>query len=446
MSLSLQSWIPYPKECHFPIQNLPYGVFSVPNKQEEFHIGVAIGEYVLDLHNLVKNKYLDALPIDIQQSLCQPTLNNFMSFSYDTWKLTRKVLQDILSKDSKHPQSSEIQNIENSLSQNILFPLDIIKNHLPVTIGDYTDFYASKNHAYNVGVMFRGPDNALQSNWTWLPVGYHGRASSVVVSGTNLYRPCGQITGPSGAPPATHGPSTKLDFELEMGYFIGGSGNALGEPMNINEAHKAIFGCVLLNDWSARDVQRWEYVPLGPFGSKNFGTTISPWIVTQLALEESQQVMHPRHEKQINPVPLKYLEEPENVLWTPHITLDVYYTINDNSNNDKKEKKLISSSNSKYLYWSPEQMVAHHTVTGCNMRAGDLLGSGTISGTDKQSLGSLLEISWNGKNEIIFNNGEKRSFIEDGDNITLTGYSQCENFCIGFGNCSGTILPPFVKK
>lgn len=439
MPAQLQSWVEYPQNCEFPIQNLPYGAFTIPASPtpQEVHLGLAIGHFVLDLHQLVKlSPNLLPLPSEVLSALLQPTWNLFMAQPRATWQETREIVQQLLAKDAPALRDDA------PLRAQVLLPRETVQLVLPVTIGDYTDFYASKNHAYNVGVMFRGPDNALQPNWTWLPVGYHGRASSVVVSGTPLHRPCGQVVGPSGQPPATFEPSSKLDFELEMGFFVGGAGNPLGQPMSIDQAHQSLFGCVLLNDWSARDIQRWEYVPLGPFGSKNFGTTISPWIVSQLALEQAQGVMHTREEAQ-DPKPLEYLREADDARWTPHIELEVEYTPA-----QATEAQVISRSNSKYLYWSAEQMLAHHSVTGCNMRPGDLLGSGTISSTEKTGLGSLLEITWNGKNPITFDNGVQRTFLQDGDSLALRARATAANgeYVIGFGTCQGTILPPFNAK
>lgn len=303
---------------------------------------------------------------------------------------------------------------------------------LPAKIGDYTDFYASRNHAYNVGVIFRGKDNALQPNWTWLPVGYHGRASSVVVSGTPLRRPCGQLTGPENLPPAVHGESKVLDFELELGFFVG-TGNSLGEPIDIADAQDKIFGVTLLNDWSARDIQKWEYVPLGPFGAKNFGTTISPWVVTMEALRPfgiENQVQ--------DPAPLPYLAETGKKAFDINLTVD-FKPVGSN------EYTTISNSNASHLYWTFSQMLAHHTVTGCNMNPGDLLGSGTISGTTEDSYGSLLEITWRGAKSLTLKDGVVRKFIQDGDSINLTGTAQGPNFKIGFGPCEGTILPSHLK-
>lgn len=417
------SWIEYEATCEFPIQNLPYGVFTTADNTTP-RIAVALGDYAIDLSVLAANK---AFPCaEVNAAFQQPTLNGFMALSKPTWTAVRQLLTNFFTKG--HEQS--LENAE--YIKTALVKLDTITMHLPATIGDYTDFYASKNHAYNVGVMFRGPDNALQPNWTWLPVGYHGRASSVVISGTDLHRPRGQLTGPTNQPPAVHGACKNLDFELELGFFIG-TGNKLGHPINVNKAKDHIFGVVLLNDWSARDIQKWEYVPLGPFGAKNFGTTISPWIVTYDALEPF--FVQPAQE--YDPEPLPYLQEKDvkNVL---DIQLDVLIAPHENP---AKEYKLLSS-NSKYLYWSPQQMLAHHTVTGCNMNSGDLIGSGTISGKSEAEYGSLLELNWKGSKTIELDENISRKFIQDNDAINIKGRCVGEGYVIGFGDCKGKILPP----
>ena len=290
--------------------------------------------------------------------------------------------------------------------------------HLPVTIGDYTDFYASREHATNVGIMFRGKENALMSNWLHLPVGYHGRASSVVISGADIRRPRGQVA-PMGPPPEFV-PLRSLDFELEMGFFISVC-NELGKPISIENAHEHIFGMVLLNDWSARDIQAWEYQPLGPFLAKNFATSISPWVVTMDALEPFR-VPAPRQD----PAPLPYLKaDSTNGL---DITLEVTL-----QSARMDAPQTISRSNMKYLYWSIEQMLAHHTSTGCNMRPGDLCGTGTISGPTEDSYGSLLELTWRGEKPIQLPNGEERKFLQDGDVVTMKGYCRCRVSALGLG-------------
>ena len=297
---------------------------------------------------------------------------------------------------------------------------------MPIAIGDYTDFYSSKNHAYNVGVMFRGPDNALQSNWLHLPVGYHGRASSVVISGTDIIRPKGQVSADDKVPSWSQ--CKRLDFELEIGAVVGRS-NKLGQPIKVKDAADHIFGFTLLNDWSARDLQKWEYVPLGPFNAKNFATTISPWIITAEALEPFKTKLP----EQV-PEPLPYLKDPENYSYDVELNVTLKTAA-------MSEPTQISKSNFKYMYWSANQQLTHHTVTGCNMNVGDLLGSGTISGTEKGSFGSLLELCWNGKEPIKLPNGEERTFLVDGDILNLEGVCHGSGFTIGFGECSGKVLP-----
>lgn len=304
---------------------------------------------------------------------------------------------------------------------------------LPAFIGDYTDFYSSRNHAYNLGVMFRGKENALQPNWLWLPVGYHGRASSVVVSGTDIHRPRGQIKAPDKEDPEFK-LSAKMDFELEMAHFIGNGGNKLGHPIDVNKAKDYIFGIVLMNDWSARDIQNWEYVPLGPFDAKNLGTAISPWIVTLDALAPFE-VDLPKMEKDVP----KYLKDDRHSSYD--INLQVFL-----KTQKSESEHLLCTSNFKHMYWTMAQQVAHHTITGCNLRTGDLLGSGTISGTTHSEQGSLIELTTNGKEKIKLESGEERAFLEDGDSIIMRGYAQGNGFRVGFGECRSAILPPIADS
>ncbi|CAG8528937.1 9804_t:CDS:10 [Ambispora gerdemannii] len=421
----MKSFIEISSDSHFPLENLPYGVFSTANNQFP-RIGVAIGDQILDLPSITSlfEKHVPELknPASV---LSQPSLNLFMSLGKPVWQATRKFLQYILSADTPELRDNH------ELRLKAFTPQKDATLHLPATIGDYTDFYASKEHATNVGSMFRGKDNALMPNWVHLPVGYHGRASSIVLSGANIKRPNGQRLSAKDQPPV-FGPSLKLDYELEMAFFVG-VGNELGEPISIEQAKNHIFGIVLLNDWSARDIQSWEYVPLGPFLGKNFGTSISPWVVTLEALEPflvqgPQQV----------PPPLEYLQERGPSAY--NINLEV--KLKPSGSNDYK---TITRSNLKYMYWSITQQLAHHTINGCNTRPGDLCGTGTISGQTDDSLGSLLEITWNGQNEIEFEAGVKRKFIEDGDEVVLTGYCQGDGHFIGFGECAGKILPNRAK-
>jgi fumarylacetoacetase len=344
-----------------------------------------------------------------------------MALGKPVWTATRNFIQRILSADEALLRDNQ------ALRDEAFVALSEVKNHLPANIGDYTDFYASKEHATNVGIMFRGKDNALQPNWTHLPVGYHGRASSVVVSGTDIRRPSGQRVVVKGEPPV-FGKCARLDIELEMAFLVG-SGNELGQPITIDNAEDHIFGVVVMNDWSARDIQAWEYVPLGPFLGKNFGTTVSPWIVTLDALKPFV-VDQPAQD----PKPLDYLQSS-----TPggyDINLAVDYKPSGSNN-----FTTVAKSNLKYMYWTFKQQLAHHTVNGCNMRPGDLCGSGTISGPTEDSYGSLLELTWSGQKEVELNDGVKRKFLEDGDEINLIGYCQGEGYRVGFGDCLGKISP-----
>jgi len=303
-----------------------------------------------------------------------------------------------------------------------------VEMFLPAKIGDYTDFYASKEHATNVGTMWRGKENALMPNWLWLPVGYHGRSSSIVVSGTPVRRPRGQTRPDENAPPV-FGPCKVLDFELEMAFLVG-PGNNQGDPITIENAENHIFGVVLMNDWSARDIQKWEYVPLGPFTAKNWATTISPWVVTLEALE-AFRVPGPEQ----NPKPLDYLQDKAIGSYDIQLTAAV-------QSEKMKVPQVVSNTNFKYMYWSMKQQLTHHSVTGCNMSTGDLLGSGTISGQTPDSYGSLAEISWGGKNPwVLKETGEERRYLQDGDSVIMSGYCQGFGFRVGFGDCVGKILP-----
>jgi len=321
----------------------------------------------------------------------------------------------------------------------VMRPLADVEMQLPAAIGDYTDFYSSREHATNVGIMFRGKDNALQPNWLHLPVGYHGRASSVVVSGTPIVRPCGQLQADNDDPMqgSVFGPSKLLDFELEVGLFVGGKPPGLGKRLTMEEAEEHMFGLVVMNDWSARDIQKWEYVPLGPFGAKNFGTTISPWVVSLDALEPYRCATSAGKQ---DPEPLPYLQDPKYSSYDMKLEVDL---ITEKEGDRPSSTTTISRSNFRHLYWSVRQQLVHHAVTGCNMRAGDLLGSGTISGEDPGSYGSMLELSWRGRDEIPLSGGGVRKFIKDHDTIVMRGTCGGTDGLprIGFGNCAGKVLP-----
>lgn len=417
----LTSFVDVDSESHFPIQNLPYGVARSRDGGQPF-ICSAIGDFVVNLAELEAAGVFDGPELDGKRVFRELTLNAFMELGRPAWLEARTYLSNLLSAGEASLRDNE------ALRKRVLIPMSDVEMMMPVSIGDYTDFYSSEQHAFNVGTMFRGPENALKPNWKHLPVGYHGRASSVVISGTDLHRPQGQ-TIPDDSEQPVFGPSKLLDFELEVG-FLTGPGNALGEPIPVDRTDDHIFGLVLVNDWSARDIQKWEYQPLGPFLAKNWATSISPWIVTLDALEP----FHAEGPKQDDPQPLPYLRrEGKNEF---NIELEVYLQ------GEKMEApEKISNSNYKYLYWSMFQQLAHHTVTGCNVRPGDLYASGTISGPDEHAYGSMLELSWKGQKPLKFANGEERTFLEDGDRITMTGFAEGEGYRVGFGEVTGKILP-----
>ena len=415
-----KSFIEVDPDSHFPIQNLPYGVFSTAHKKQP-RVGVAIGDMILDLSVIEKEGLFEDIYPKESQFFSRPTLNEFMSRNRDLWKKVRKKIHFLLREDVS------VLRDDKSLLKNALVSMEKATMHLPVSIGDYTDFYSSKEHATNLGTMFRGPENALQPNWLHLPVGYHGRASSVMVSGVNFYRPKGQVKLPDQSKPIFR--ETKaLDFELEMGFFVG-PGNDLGDPISVNDAYNHIFGLVIVNDWSARDIQKWEYVPLGPFNGKNFITSISPWVVTLEALEPFL-VPAPKQD----PEPLEYLKQ------TDRKTYDIHLEVALRTKKNESPETIITS-NFKYLYWTMEQQLAHHSVTGCNMRTGDLLASGTISGPNKGEHGCLIELTKAGKNPLTLKNGEQRTYLEDFDSVIMTGWAKNDHYKIGFGEVVGQVLP-----
>jgi len=417
---ALRSWVPVASDSHFPIQNLPLGAFR-HRPSGNTGIGVAIGDRILNLTLLAARGLL--LPAQHPQEglFAEPTLNAFLSAGPSMWRATRARLSQLLRHDEPTLRDDP------ALQQSALLPQAEVEMLLPVAIGDYTDFYSSRQHATNVGVMLRGPDNALMPNWLHLPIAYHGRASSVVVSGTDVRRPLGQTKSDNADAP-TFGPSRSLDFELEMGFFTG-PGNTLGEPIPIEKAADHIFGLVLVNDWSARDVQKWEYQPLGPFLAKNFATSISPWLVPLEALEPFRCAGPTQ-----DPTPLPYLRCQSD--WAFDVQLEVWLQ------GEKMERPhRLCSTNSKHLYWNICQQLAHHTSNGCNMRAGDLLASGTISGPTPDSFGSMLELAWKATQPLTFPNGETRAFLQDGDRVTMTGWCQGPGYRVGFGEVTGRIVP-----
>jgi fumarylacetoacetase len=414
---SLRSWVDVTPQSDFPIQNLPFGVFKTNYLSPV--AGVAIGEFVLDLVYLHENGYLDGLGLP-SGIFNQKYLNDFIALGRAMAGEVRKRISELLRYDN-----DEIR--DNRAAREIaLIPLQEVQLLIPVRIPNYTDFYSSEQHATNVGAMFRDPKNALLPNWKHIPVGYHGRASSIVVSGTPLHRPKGQIKLPDSESPI-FSPSRKLDFELELA-FITCAETKLGSSISTQQAEENIFGLVLFNDWSARDIQNWEYVPLGPFLGKNFGSTMSPWIVTLDALEPFR-VAGPTQ----NPTVLSYLQFNGNKNFD--IALEVTLITN------QEEKLTLSKSNFKSMYWNMSQQLAHHTVNGCNIQVGDLYASGTISGSTPDSYGSLLELTWNGQKPFTLPDGSTRTFIEDGDTILMNGFAEKDGVRIGFGECKGKIWP-----
>ena len=415
----LISWVASANQANhdFPIQNLPFAVFTSARHGEP-HVGVAIGAFILDLAVVHRAGFLKGPDV-----FCAASLNPFIDSGAANWSSVRAQVSALLRADNPTLRDNEALRTEALIAQQDATLM------LPVQIGGYTDFYSSKEHATNVGSMFRDPKNALLPNWLEIPIGYNGRASSVIVSDTPVRRPNGQTKGPTQERPE-FGPCKKLDIELETGFIIG-KGNALGEPISCATAEQHIFGMVLLNDWSARDIQTWEYVPLGPFNSKTFATTISPWVVTMEALAPFR-VAAPVQQ----PQPLAYLQHPPGMPYGVDIQLEVLLTPE-----ASQHATTLCRTNFKHMYWSMAQQLTHHTSSGCNTRVGDLMGSGTISGPTPDSFGSLLEITWNGANPLTLADGSTRQFIEDGDALTLRGWAQGEGYRVGFGLCRGKILP-----
>ncbi|MGV8947503.1 MAG: fumarylacetoacetase [Lutibacter sp.] len=418
-----KSWLNVAKGCDFPIQNIPFGVFIT--KDDIITIGTRIGEYAIDLGAFHQLGYFEGIPLT-DDLFMQDSLNDFISDGRKTWRLVRNRIAEVF--DSKD------ESLKNNLEHRevIIFDVNEVEMLLPISVGDYTDFYSSKEHATNVGMMFRGADNALMPNWLHLPIGYHGRSSSVVVSGTKIRRPYGQIL-PKGETQPIFAATKSLDMELETA-FITTDVNNLGERISVDEASEYIFGMVLFNDWSARDIQKWEYVPLGPFLGKSFASSMSPWIITMDALEPFK-CKGPEQENKLLP----YLQQKSN-----ENSYDIKLQAAVETENG--DLNLLTETNFKYLYWTMSQQLAHHTSNGCNLRAGDLLGSGTISGPTKNSYGSMLELTWGGKEPITLKDGTKRTFFNDGDNVIIRGYCKNDKVRIGFGKCTGKILPAIPPK
>ncbi len=405
----MKSWVESANDEHsqFPLNNLPSGVFSTSECSPR--CGVAIGDLMFDLHAAE-----EAGLVNFEGAFGEPVWNAFMARGPSEWDRLRKRLTEIFASGSEDQRAASA----------ILVKQSEASLHLPVAVSEYTDFYAGRHHATNIGTMLRGAENALPPNWLHMPIGYNGRASSVVVSGTDIRRPWGQVKGPDDPFPR-FAPSRRFDIELEMGAIVGQASNG---PITVDQADANIFGYVLLNDWSARDIQAWEYQPLGPFQAKATATTISPWIVTKAALEPFRCAT-PEREFELLP----HLRDTGPMLYD--IDLEIALAP------ENGEEKTVARTNCRELYYSAAQQLAHHTTSGCPMRVGDLLGSGTISGADKDSRGSLFELSWGGKDPLELSDGQTRSFIEDGDTLTLRGAARGEGFCIGFGECTGKVLP-----
>jgi fumarylacetoacetase len=416
----IRSWIESAntKQTDFPLNNLPYGVFTVSDSDP--HCCVAIGDMVLDVTSLEELEILK--PSKNEKVFNEPYWNSFMELGPETWALFRKNLTDLLKENFDEAIAETKSILENSL-----IPQKDCILHMPFVISEFTDFFASYHHAKNVGTMFRGPENALPPNWLHIPIGYNGRASTVIVSGTDVKRPRGQLKPPTEDIPY-FGPSKRFDFELELGAIVG-TNTDIGTTLTTQEADEMIFGYVILNDWSARDIQAWEYQPLGPFQAKATATTISPWIVTKAALEPFRKFT-PKREVPL----LKYLEEKGPMLYD----IDLSVSIETNSSNGSNE---ITRTNYSEMYYSSAQQLAHHTSSGCAMSCGDLLGSGTISGPEKHQYGSMLELSWGGKNPIQLQGSETRTFLEDGDIIRMSGAADGGDYKIGFGENIGKIIP-----
>jgi len=411
MTQLIRSWVDTANspDTDFPLNNLPYGAFHVAGG--DLHAGVAIGDQILDVTALEKAGLLDLPGTDI---FARGTWNDFMALGSNVWAVFRNFLTKALGEGAK--QQSDLEAHLVAMSDATL--------EMPFTVTEFTDFYAGRHHAFNVGSLFRDPANALPPNWLHIPIGYNGRASSVVVSGTEITRPNGQLKAPDMDMPVFEA-SKRFDLELEMGAIVGKPSQG---RVSVQEADDMIFGYVVLNDWSARDIQAWEYQPLGPFQSKATATTISPWIVTKAALEPFRASTPPR-EKELLP----YLQEPGPMLYD--IDLEVGLAP------EGKAETILSRTSYNVMYYSAAQQLTHHTTSGCPMRVGDLLGSGTISGPEKDNRGSLLELSWGGKEPLTLDTGESRTFLEDGDTLTLRGVAKGDGYRIGFGECAGTLRP-----
>src|ERR1043166_7567106 len=415
--MPLKSFIEVPAGSHFPIQNLPFGIFQ-PNAGKP-RVGVAIGDLIVDLSVLEELNHFRSPEFQDGEVFCGDSLNGFLALGRPAWRKTREILQELLAADTPALRDNA------ELRERVFHRQSKVSMKLPARIGNYTDFYSSYHHAHNVGTMLRGAENALMPNWKWLPVAYHGRASSVVLSGADVRRPQGQIKPPDASAPI-FSPTKSLDYELEMAFLIG-PGNSLGQPVPIDRAIDHIFGLVLMNDWSARDIQAWEYQPLGPFLAKNFCTSISPWVVTLDALEPFRKPLPSQ-----DPEPLPYLRAKNDFTFDIHLEARL-------QTSSMTAPQIITSTNFQNLYWSISQQLAHHTITGCNLESGDLLASGTISGPTEESRGCMLELTWRGANPLKLPNGETRKWLEDGDTLSITGWAQGDGYRVGFGEVTGRV-------
>jgi fumarylacetoacetase len=430
MTATQASWMEIPEDSDFSLHNIPFSVFSLLPFKARPRCCTAIGSHVVDLSVLAEAGLFDDCAGFSPRVFSKDTLNDFMSYPRPVWVSVRNRLIDLFAQDGDE------RLFENRALQKACFHhLQDVTLCLPVDVPDYTDFYSSRDHATNVGIMFRGKDNALQPNWLHLPVGYHGRSSTILPSGTPVRRPCGQLQKDNDDPKqgSVYGPCKLLDFELEMAVLVGGPPNALGQPLTIDEANERIFGYCLMNDWSARDIQKWEYVPLGPFSAKNFLTTVSPWIVTTMALDDFR--CPTSSQEQVDPKPLEYLQDPNYSSFD--VTLQVAI-----QGDSMDHPEVVCESNLRNLYWNATQQLVHHSVTGCIMRPGDMLGSGTISGSTPSSFGSMLELCWKGTREVpLGDSGQVRKFLRDGDTVVMKGWADGKGGRVGFGVCAGKVLP-----
>jgi len=412
----MSSWIKIPENSDFTLENIPFGIGSAQGKPRA---ATRVGDKAIDLDALHKAGLFSGINLP-EGILDNKFLNDFIELGKPITNAVRSRIQELFAANNGELRDNEALRVD------AIRDVSQVQMHLPVRVGDYTDFYSSKEHATNVGTMFRDPNNALLPNWLHIPVGYHGRASSIVISGTPIHRPKGQTKADDANAP-TFGPCRLLDFELEMAFIVGKS-NKMGTSVSVKEAEDHIFGMVVFNDWSARDIQKWEYVPLGPFLGKSFGSTVSPWIVTMEALEPFRSVS-PKQE----PAVLPYLEQKK----------DHNFNINLEAIIETPEgvSKTVSNSNFKYMYWSMAQQLAHHTVNGCNMNVGDMCASGTISGPTPDSYGSMLEISWKGTKPVTMPDGTERKFIQDGDSVIMKAFCERDGKRVGFGEVRTKVLP-----